>query len=48
MEHFANNEIQTETEVLANTSEIKTSDVYNVDKNIPNRFNNPECFKGYR
>ncbi|KAI7797997.1 piercer of microtubule wall 1 protein [Triplophysa rosa] len=46
-EHFANEEIQTEAEVLANTSEIKTSDVYNVDKNIPNRFNNPECFKGY-
>ncbi|KAJ8006088.1 hypothetical protein DPEC_G00124630 [Dallia pectoralis] len=26
---------------------MKTSDVYNVDKRLPARFNNPECFHGY-
>ncbi|XP_051964058.1 piercer of microtubule wall 2 protein-like [Xyrauchen texanus] len=36
-----------EPEVSANTCEIKTSDVYKVDKNVPSRFNNPECFRGY-
>ncbi|NP_001116715.1 piercer of microtubule wall 2 protein [Danio rerio] len=29
----------------SNTSEIKTSDVYKVDKNLPSRFNNPDCFR---
>lgn len=28
-----------------NTSDIKTSDVYKVDKNLPARFNNPDCFR---
>ncbi|XP_062399887.1 piercer of microtubule wall 1 protein [Sardina pilchardus] len=26
---------------------LKTSDVYTVDKNLPERFNNPDCFRGY-
>lgn len=27
---------------------VKTSDVYAVDENFPKRFNNPDCFQGYR
>ena len=27
---------------------LKTNDVYKIDKNIPKRFNNPDCFEGYR
>uniref|UniRef100_A0A671MLF3 Uncharacterized protein n=1 Tax=Sinocyclocheilus anshuiensis TaxID=1608454 RepID=A0A671MLF3_9TELE len=38
---------QAEPEPSSNTTEIKTSDVYKVDKNVPARFNNPECFRGY-
>ncbi|KAM3867577.1 piercer of microtubule wall 2 protein [Diretmus argenteus] len=26
---------------------VKTSDVYRVDENLPERFNNPDCFHGY-
>ncbi|XP_031425787.1 UPF0691 protein C9orf116 homolog [Clupea harengus] len=26
---------------------LKTNDVYKIDKNIPKRFNNPDCFEGY-
>nr|XP_023647381.1 UPF0691 protein C9orf116 homolog [Paramormyrops kingsleyae] len=29
------------------TTAPKTSDVYRVDKNLPVRFNNPDCFRGY-
>jgi len=48
-DHSADEGTRTEPELLANnTFEIKTSDVYNVDKNLPARFNNPECFRGYR
>ncbi|KAK7145652.1 hypothetical protein R3I93_013405 [Phoxinus phoxinus] len=47
-DHSADEGTRTEPEVLANdTFEIKTSDVYNVDNNLPTRFNNPECFRGY-
>ncbi|KAG1972076.1 UPF0691 protein C9orf116 homolog [Pimephales promelas] len=47
-DHSADEGTRTEPELLANdTFEIKTSDVYNVDKNLPARFNNPECFRGY-
>ncbi|KAI1900601.1 hypothetical protein AGOR_G00051600 [Albula goreensis] len=27
--------------------QLKTSDVYRVDQNLPKRFNNPDCFHGY-
>lgn len=27
---------------------LKTGDVYKVDKDLPKRFNNPDCFQGYR
>lgn len=27
---------------------LRTSDVYMVKENLPKRFNNPDCFKGYR
>lgn len=48
-DHSADEGTRTEPGVLANdTFEIKTSDVYNMDKNLPTRFNNPECFRGYR
>ncbi|XP_030620644.1 piercer of microtubule wall 2 protein [Chanos chanos] len=30
-----------------NNAQIKTSDVYKVDRNLPKRFNNPDCFQGY-
>ncbi|XP_051524616.1 piercer of microtubule wall 2 protein-like [Myxocyprinus asiaticus] len=46
-EHPVDAGTKTEPEVFANTFEIKTSDVYTVDKNVPSRFNNPECFRGY-
>ncbi|KAK3566169.1 hypothetical protein QTP86_028435 [Hemibagrus guttatus] len=26
---------------------LKTSEVYRVNENLPKRFNNPDCFKGY-
>ncbi|XP_041956826.1 UPF0691 protein C9orf116 homolog [Alosa sapidissima] len=26
---------------------LKTSDVYKVDKSLPERFNHPDCFRGY-
>ncbi|XP_026989031.1 UPF0691 protein C9orf116 homolog [Tachysurus fulvidraco] len=26
---------------------LKTNDVYRVNENLPKRFNNPDCFKGY-
>ncbi|XP_041644459.1 UPF0691 protein C9orf116 homolog [Cheilinus undulatus] len=26
---------------------IRTCDVYRTDPNLPSRFNNPDCFKGY-
>ncbi|XP_063050533.1 piercer of microtubule wall 1 protein-like [Engraulis encrasicolus] len=26
---------------------LKTGDVYKVDKDLPKRFNNPDCFQGY-
>lgn len=29
-------------------TELKTSDVYSVNENLPKRFNNPDCFEGYR
>ncbi|KAK2898301.1 hypothetical protein Q8A67_009719 [Cirrhinus molitorella] len=49
-DHFADEGTRTEPEPepLTNATEIKTRDVYNVDKNLPARFNNPECFRGYR
>ncbi len=47
-EHFADEGARAEPEPSSNTTEIKTSDVYKVDKNLPARFNNPECFRGYR
>ncbi|XP_043102070.1 UPF0691 protein C9orf116 homolog [Puntigrus tetrazona] len=36
-----------EPEPSSNITEKTTSDVYKVDKNLPGRFNNPECFRGY-
>ncbi|XP_051949845.1 piercer of microtubule wall 1 protein [Xyrauchen texanus] len=45
-EHPGDTGTKTEPKVF-NTFEIKTSDVYKVDTNLPNRFNNPECFRGY-
>lgn len=27
---------------------LRTSDIYRVDENLPKCFNNPDCFKGYR
>lgn len=45
---FADEGARAEPEPSSNTTETKTSDVYNVDKNLPARFNNPECFRGYR
>lgn len=47
-DHSADEGTRAEPEPLSNTTEIKTSDVYKVDKNLPARFNNPECFRGYR
>lgn len=29
-------------------TDLKTSDVYRVNETLPKRFNNPDCFKGYR
>ncbi|XP_062855180.1 piercer of microtubule wall 1 protein [Trichomycterus rosablanca] len=28
-------------------TDMRTSDVYRVNNNLPKRFNNPDCFKGY-
>ncbi|XP_016323747.1 piercer of microtubule wall 2 protein [Sinocyclocheilus anshuiensis] len=47
-DHSADEGTRTEPEPLSNTTEIKTSDVYNVENNLPARFDNPECFRGYR
>ncbi len=47
-EHFADERARAEPGPSSNTTETKTSDVYKVDKNLPARFNNPECFRGYR
>ncbi|XP_067250604.1 piercer of microtubule wall 2 protein [Chanodichthys erythropterus] len=47
-DHSADEGTRMEPEVLSSdTFEIKTSDVYKVDENLPTRFNNPECFRGY-
>uniref|UniRef100_A0A674CED8 Piercer of microtubule wall 1 n=1 Tax=Salmo trutta TaxID=8032 RepID=A0A674CED8_SALTR len=36
-----------ETHPSDDNEAMKTSDVYKVDKNLPKRFNNPDCFQGY-
>ncbi|XP_072536930.1 piercer of microtubule wall 2 protein [Salminus brasiliensis] len=35
------------TDPLDQNSSVRTSDVYRVKQNLPNRFNHPDCFRGY-
>lgn len=35
-------------ELKAELATKKTSDYYRVNEQLPDRFNNPACFRGYR
>ncbi|KAI4899497.1 hypothetical protein NFI96_011498 [Prochilodus magdalenae] len=39
--------VKTDLSSVDKNSSVRTSDVYRVDKNLPNRFNHPESFRGY-
>ncbi|KAL2092325.1 hypothetical protein ACEWY4_012123 [Coilia grayii] len=39
--------MDTEERQEVENAPLQTSDVYKVDKDLPKRFNNPDCFRGY-